>query len=144
VQQQPENSEANYLYAMSILKYQEQRPDEKAIQQAKALLTKAVTIDPNCGEGYLELGILADSERSSEIAIDFYRKAIAAEPRLAAAHYRLGMAYDRTAQPAKAKQEFQLHDQIKQEQAEATERQRRDVKQFLIVLPGAPDGNVVN
>ena len=38
VQQQPENSEANYLYAMSILKHQEQRPDEKAIQQAKALL----------------------------------------------------------------------------------------------------------
>jgi tetratricopeptide (TPR) repeat protein len=144
VQQQPENSEANYLYAMSILKRQEQRPDEKAIQQAKVLLTKAVSVDPNCGEGYLELGILADSEQSFETAINFYEKAIAADPRLADAHYRLGMAYDRTAQPAKAKQEFQIHDQIKKEQAEATEKQRRDVKQFLVVLPGAPDGSVVH
>ena len=128
---------------MSILKQQEQRPDEKAIQQAKALLTKAVSIDPNCAEGYLELGILAASERSFETAIGFYEKAIAADPGLADAHYRLGMAYDRTAQPAKAKKEFQVHDQIKQEQAGATEKQRREVKQFLVVLPGATDGNGV-
>ena len=144
VQQQPGNSEANYLYAMTILKYQEQRPDAKAVEQAKALLTKAVSVDPNCGEGYLELGNLAASERSFETAIDFYEKAIAADPQLADAHYRLGMAYDRTAQPAKAKQEFQLHDQIKQQQAEATEKQRRDVKQFLVVLPSAADGNGVH
>ena len=144
VQQQPGNSEANYLYAMTILKYQEQRPDAKAVEQAKALLMKAVSVDPNCAEGYLELGNLAASERSFETAIDFYKKAIAADPHLADAHYRLGMAYDRTAQPAKAKQEFQLHDQIKQQQAEATEKQRRDVKQFLVVLPGAADGNGVH
>ncbi len=144
VQLQPGNSEANYLYAMSILKSQGQTPDAGAIRQAKALLGKAVAIDPNCGEGYLELGILAASERSYETAISFYEKAIAADPRLADAHYRLGMAYDRTAQPAKAKQEFQLHDQIKQEQAEVTEKQRRDVKQFLVVLPGVTDGNGVH
>ena len=144
VQQQPGSSEANYLYAMSILKNQEQTPDEEAIQQAKALLGKAVAIDPNCGEGYLELGNLAASERSFETAISFYEKAIAVEPRLADAHYRLGMAYDRTAQPAKAKQEFQLHDQIKEEQAQVTEKQRREVKQFLVVLPGAADGNGVH
>ena len=140
VQQQPGNSEANYLYAMTILKHQEQRPDAKATQQAKALLTKAVSLDPNCAEGYLELGNLAAAERSFATAIALYKKAIAADPELADAHYRLGMAYDRTAQPAKAKQEFQLHDQIKQQQSEATDKQRRDVKQFLVVLPGAADG----
>jgi tetratricopeptide (TPR) repeat protein len=144
VQQQPGNSEANYLYAMTMLKHQEQRPDAKAVEQAKALLTKAVSVDPNCGEGFLELGNLAASERSFEAAIAFYKKAIVADPQLADAHYRLGMAYDRTAQPAKAKQEFQLHDQIKQQQAEATEKQRRDVKQFLVVLPGSADGTGVH
>jgi tetratricopeptide (TPR) repeat protein len=141
VQQQPENSEANYLYAMSILKYQEQRPDDKATQQAKELLTKAVSIDQNCAEGYLELGNLAASERFYDAAIDLYKKAIAGDSRLADAYYRLGMAYDRTAQPTKAKQEFQLHDQIKQQQAEETEKQRRDIKQFLVILPGTSGGN---
>jgi tetratricopeptide (TPR) repeat protein len=136
VQQQPESSIANYLYAMSILKHQERLPDKQAVQQAEALLTKAVTIDSKCSEGYLQLGILSASQRDFDKAIAFYTKAIEADPQLADAHYRLGVAYDRTAQSAKAKQEFQLHDQIKQQQAEATERQRREVKQFLIVQSG--------
>lgn len=136
VQQEPGNSVANYLYAMSILKHQEASPNKEAVQQASSLLTKAVTIDPKCSEAYLQLGVLAASQRSFDKAIDFYKKAIEADPQLADAHYRLAMAYDRTGQPSKAKQELQLHDQIKQEQAAATDRQRREVKQFLIVKSG--------
>lgn len=144
VQSQPGSSVANYLYAMSLLKRQEQRSDEMVVQHATALLLKAVSIDPNYGEAYLELGILAASKQSFERAIDFYQKAIGADPGLADAHYRLGMAYDRTAQPAKAKLEFQLHDQIKQQQAAEVERQRREVKQFLIVLPGSSENNAAH
>jgi tetratricopeptide (TPR) repeat protein len=135
VQQQPESSIANYLYAMSILKHPEQLPDKQAVQRAEVLLTKAVTIDSKCSEAYLQLGIISASERSFDKAIGFYTKAVEADPELADAHYRLGVAYDRTGQPAKAKQEFQLHDQIKQQQTDATERQRREVKQFLVVQP---------
>jgi tetratricopeptide (TPR) repeat protein len=135
VQQQPGSSIANYLYAMSILKHQEQFPDKYAAQHAESLLKKAVTIDSKCGEAYLQLGIISASQRYFDKAIGFYTKAIEADPQLADAHYRLGVAYDRTGQPAKAKQEFELHDQIKHRQAEATERQRREVKQFLIVQP---------
>jgi tetratricopeptide (TPR) repeat protein len=137
VQQQPGSSIANYLYAMSLLKRQEQVPDPEAVQQAKTLLTKAVTIDSKCSEAYLQLGILSASQREFEKAIGFYTKAIEGDPELADAHYRLGVAYDRTGQSVKAKREFQLHDQIKQQQAEATERQRREVKQFLFAQPGA-------
>jgi tetratricopeptide (TPR) repeat protein len=143
VQAQPGSSVGNYLYAMTILKRLEQRPDEMLVQQAKALLLKAVSIDPNCGEAYLELGILAASQRPLGPAIDFYKKAIAADPGLADAHYRLGVAYDQTAQPGKAKEEFALHAQIKQQEADTIEKQRREVKQFLVVLPGAPEGTAV-
>ena len=136
LQLEPGSAIANYLYAMSILKRQGQSPDKKAEQQAEALLTKAVSIDPKCSEAYLQLGIIAASQRSFEKAIDFYNKAIEANRELADTYYRLGVAYDRVGQPAKAKEEFQLHDQIKQRQAEATEQQRRDLKQFLIVLSG--------
>jgi tetratricopeptide (TPR) repeat protein len=136
VQDQPSNSLANYFYAMAILKRQQQSADKQAVQEAENLLTKAVAIDAKCGDAYLQLGILSASERNFEKAVDFYTKAIDAEPQLSEAHYRLGVAYDRIGEPAKAKQEFQLHDEIKKRQAEAIERQRREVKQFLFVLPG--------
>jgi hypothetical protein len=57
---------------------------------------------------------------------------------LAKAHYRLAVAYDRIGLPEKARQQFQLHDEIEKLQAGAAERQRREVKQFLVVLEGQP------
>jgi tetratricopeptide (TPR) repeat protein len=132
----PESPIANYLYAMSILKHHEQSADKQASQQVEALLTKAVMLDPKCSEAYLQLGIMAASQRNFDKAIGLYGKAIEADPQLADAHYRLAMAYDRTGESAKAKQELQLHNQIKQQQAEETERQRREIKQFIIGQPG--------
>jgi tetratricopeptide (TPR) repeat protein len=138
VQAEPANSLANYLYAMAIWKRQEQAPDPKALQQVETLLSKAVAIDPKCADAYLQLGILYSSQRNPEKAIGFYEKAIEADPQLGEAHYRLGVAYDRIGLSEKAKQEFQLHDEIEKSQAAAVERQRREVKQFLVVLEGQP------
>jgi tetratricopeptide (TPR) repeat protein len=141
VQQHPGNATANYLYAMSILKRQEQSHDKQGEQQAEALLTRAVAIDSKCSEAYLQLGMISASQRNMNKAIDYYEKAIEANPQLADAYYRLGVAYDRTGQSAKARREFQLHDQIKQQQAQDTERQRREIKQFLIVQPEGPSNH---
>jgi tetratricopeptide (TPR) repeat protein len=136
--ERPENSQANYLYAMAIWKRQGQPPDRQAVEQVESLLTKAVTVDANCGEAYLQLGILKFSKHDVEKAIEFYKKAIEANPQLGEAYYRLGVAYDRVGDSAKAKEEFQFHDQIEKQQADAVERQRREVKQFLVVLEGQP------
>jgi tetratricopeptide (TPR) repeat protein len=144
VQEQPGNSLANYFYAMAIWKRQQLPPDQRDLQQVEALLTRAVTIDAKCGDGYLQLGILYSSQRNFQKAIDFYAKAIEANPQLGEAHYRLGVAYDRIGEPAKAKQEFQLHDEIEKQQAAAVEEQRREVKQFLVVLQGQPAHPVAN
>ena len=139
VKEQPQNSLANYLYAMAILKSLDQTPDRNAtLQQAETLLNRAVTIDPKCADAYLQLGILASSQHETEKAIGYYTRAIEAQPQLGEAHYRLGVAYDRTGSPEKARQEFQLHDEIEKQQAATVERQRREVKQFLVVLEGQP------
>ena len=82
--------------------------------------------------------LLSASQHELEKAIAFYTKAIEVDPQLGEAHYRLGVAYDRIGSPEKAKQEFQLHDEIEKRQAVAVERQRREVKQFLVVLQGQP------
>ncbi len=138
VQEQPGNSLANYLYAMTVWKQVEQPADQQSLQKVEALLTKAVALDPNCVDAYLQLGILYSSRRNYEKAIGFYMSAIKADPQLGEAHYRLGVAYDRTGQSAKAKSEFLLHDEIEKKQADAVESQRREIKQFLVTLQGQP------
>jgi tetratricopeptide (TPR) repeat protein len=138
VEQQPGNSLANYYFAMAVWKGLGHPAGQPDLQQVEALLTKAVTIDPKCADAYLQLGILYFSKRDLEKAIGSYKKAIEANPQLDEAHYRLGVAYDRTGDLAKARQEFQLHDEIKKQQAADVERQRREVKQFLVVVPGQP------
>ncbi len=137
VQAHPENSLGNYFYAMAIWKRQ-QPVDPKAQSQVEALLTKAVAIDQKCSDAYLQLGILFFSQHQPEKAIGFYTRAIQSNPQLGEAHYRLGVAYDRIGSPEKAAQEFKLHDEIEKRQAAAVEQQRREVKQFLVVLDGQP------
>jgi tetratricopeptide (TPR) repeat protein len=136
VKQQPNDALANYFYAMAIRKRQEVPPSPHDEQEVEALLNSAVTIDTKCADAYLQLGLLHFSRRDYNKAIFYYTEAIAAVPELGEAHYRLGVAYDRIGEADKAKQEFQLHDEIEKAQLEAIERQRREVKQFLVVLQG--------
>jgi tetratricopeptide (TPR) repeat protein len=129
---QPGNSFANYYYAMAIWKVQAQPADQQVLQQVESLLNRAVTIDAKFGDAYLQLGNLYYSRRNVEKAIDYYTKAIEVKPDLVDAHYRLAIAYDRIGETAKARQQFQLHDEMKKQQAAEIERQRREVKQFLV------------
>ena len=118
------------------MKRQQQSPDPQALQHAEILLKKATMLDARCGDAWLELGILSSGRNDYSAAIDDYRKAIDANPQLGEAYYRLGAAYDRTGERAKARQEFELHDQVEKAQAEAVERQRREIQQFMIVPSG--------
>jgi tetratricopeptide (TPR) repeat protein len=135
LKQEPRSAVASYLYAMAILKGQAQPADEHVTQQAEALLRTAISIDGSCSDAYLQLGILAASRNDFAKAIEFYAKATETNPELAEAHYRLGVAYDRVGESKKAKDEFQLHDEIRKRQAAAVERQRKEIKQFLVVAP---------
>ncbi len=132
---QPTNSLANYYYAMALWKQQGAGRDPQLMERVHAMLTAAVTLDPKCADGYLQLGNLSASQEQWEQAIGLYVKAIEADPDLSEAHYRLGVAYGRVGEEAKAKEQFQLHDAIAREQAAEIQRQREAVKQFLVVLP---------
>lgn len=133
---QPENALASYFYAMAISKRQQLPPDPKDMKQVEALLNRAVALDPKCADAYLQLGLLSFARRDYNRAIGYYTQAIAANSQLGEAHYRLGVAYDRIGATDKAKQEFKLHDAIEKSQADEVERERREVKQFLVVLQG--------
>jgi tetratricopeptide (TPR) repeat protein len=138
VESQPDNALANYLYAMALWKEGGRLTDQHTLNQIETMLTKAITVDPKCADAYLQLGNLETSRHDYQKAIDFYAKAIEANPRLSEAHYRLGIAYERIGEKERAKLEFQMHDEIEKQTAAEIQRQRKDVKQFVIALPANP------
>jgi Tfp pilus assembly protein PilF len=137
-QQEPGNPLANYYYAMAIWKQSGHPLEEQTEQRIRGLLKNAITFDPKCADAYLELGNLDAARQDYRAAIDQYLRAIDSDPELGEAHYRLAVAYDRAGDHARAKREFELHDQIQKRQAAEVDRQRREVKQFLVVTPDKP------
>lgn len=133
--QEPGNALASYFYAMAIWKRHTHGLDDPSFARVKSLLSKAVTLDPKCSDALLQLGNLDSSRGDYKTAINLYAQAIEANPQLNEAHYRLGVAYDRVGDRARARQEFQLHETLEKEQAAEVERQRREIKQFVVTAP---------
>jgi tetratricopeptide (TPR) repeat protein len=143
----PESAAANYYYALALWKRSKlaYEGDGSTTDAAtvETLLHNALRIDQNFAAAYLQLGIVHSERRDLEKAIQDFQQAIqsvssggsAGFPSTAEeAHYRLAQAYRRTGQLAKAKAEFQVHDQMKKESTQKAERQRRDLGQFLYTL----------
>jgi tetratricopeptide (TPR) repeat protein len=142
VQMQPSNPIANLYYAMSYWKEHGKRVDAETSEHVKSYLERAVAEDPNCSDAYLQMGVLEASRADFKTASEFYRKAIAANPVSSEAHYRLGVAYDRLKEKDRAAEEFRLHDELERQQAATVDRQRKEVKQFLVQVHGeSPDGS---
>jgi tetratricopeptide (TPR) repeat protein len=131
---QPTNSLANYYYAMVLWKPRGDATDARTTERVKALLTRAVTLDPKCADAYFELGNLSAGQKQWKHAITYYLNAIQANPELNEAHYRLAVAYAHAGEKAQAREQFQLHTALAAEQASEIENQRKTVKQFMVVL----------
>jgi tetratricopeptide (TPR) repeat protein len=131
---QPENARANYYYALNLWKRAEGGGNPAALSQAGALLRKAVSLDPGFAAGYLQLGILYAGQKQYPQAISWYKKAIAADPRLPDAHYRLAQAYMRAGDPAGGRAELRAYQQLAQQNAQAAQRSR--MQQFVYTLRG--------
>jgi Flp pilus assembly protein TadD len=138
VSEQPANALANYYYAISIWKREKSSENPSGTRQAEGLLEKAVAIDPGLDVAFLQLGILHFARGDFEGAIGDYQRAIKVNPSLGEAHRQLGLAFQRVGDTAKAQQEFQAYDQIARIEAAELERQRRQLRQFLIVLKDQP------
>jgi Flp pilus assembly protein TadD len=140
VRDQPGNALGNYYYGIVLLKRDRGSEDSAGLQQAEALLEKAVAIDPKFGEAYLQLGILHSGWGGFEQAIREYKKAIEVSPQLGEPHYRLGLAYRRMGEESKAEQEFRMYEQMEKAETAAIESRRRELRQFLIILEDHPAG----
>jgi len=134
VRLQPENPLANYYYALILWKLRKGPEDSANWTPVESLLQKAVRLDPKLGAGHLQLGVLYSEQKDFRQAILAYQKAIETSPQMEEAHYRLAQIYKRTGENLKAKQEFEVFDQLSKKKAEEVERERREIQQFVYKL----------
>jgi tetratricopeptide (TPR) repeat protein len=131
---QPTNPLGNYYYAVALWKQSRDSTDSPGLQQAEAVLQKALAADPNFAEAYLQLGAVYTTKGNLPQAIAAYEKAAKINPRSGEAHFRLAQAYKRSGENEKSEQEVQLYKQADKAENAAVERQRREIRQFLIIL----------
>ena len=137
-QVQPANAQANYYYAVALWKRQRGSENSASSRQAEALLEKAVRLDPNFGEAYVQLGTLYFARNDFAPAIRAFQQAIKVSPQLSEGHYRLSLAYKRTGDQTKAREEFGAYQRAQKAETAAVERQRGELKQFLVILKNQP------
>ncbi|HKV62198.1 MAG TPA: tetratricopeptide repeat protein [Candidatus Acidoferrum sp.] len=136
--EQPGNAWANYYYGIALWKRDRGSGNSAGLQQAETLLEKAAAIDPKFGEAYLQLGILRSGRGKFEQAIEDYKRTMEVSPQLSEPHYRLGLAYRRVREEAKAEQEFRVYEEMEKAETAALENQRRELRQFMIILKDQP------
>jgi tetratricopeptide (TPR) repeat protein len=138
----PDSAEANFFYAAALMKQNPNSPEHYSA--IEPLLKKAVALDPKYGAAYLQLGIVHLQSDAFPQAIADFRHAIQVSPDpsdLEEAHFRLARAYRESGKTEEAKAEIQLYQQMAQESAQRSERQRREIRQFVYTLrdqPAAP------
>jgi tetratricopeptide (TPR) repeat protein len=142
VHNQPNNALGNYYYAVSLWKRRTPARDADA-QQVESLLSNAVALDPKLAQADLQLGIVYSARGDLNNARVAFEKAIDIDPDLAEAHFRLGQTYKRLGNLPKANEQFQAFSQISKNDAAAVEKNRREVRQFVIVLKNQSEASSV-
>jgi tetratricopeptide (TPR) repeat protein len=129
---QPGNALANYYYAASLLK---DRPtSENSIAKAQKLLETSLKLNPHFASAYLDLGITYTSQNRNEEAIRAYKNALAEDPALEEARYRLSEAYRVSGDKLRSGQELDQYRQLVKQSEEKREQERRELQQFVIDL----------
>lgn len=64
--------------------------EAKDFEKAQATIEEAIALDPTNGELYDVMGIIYDSQKNNEKAVECYKKAVELNPQFARAQYNLG------------------------------------------------------
>lgn len=137
VRLRPQDAQANYYYALSLWKQSQSGADSSNLPRVTELLQKAARLDRGFALAPLQLGIIYAGQKQYPQAISSYEQAIAADPRLPDAHYRLAQVWRQTGDEAKARAELQLYQKLEKEQGRKSELEGNRMQQFVYTLRGA-------
>ncbi|MFZ0593795.1 MAG: tetratricopeptide repeat protein [Bryobacteraceae bacterium] len=102
----PDNSAANYYYALSLRRRGPSTDGGSVQREAEAYLRKAIQLKPDFADAHFELGLLYEDEKRDSEAIAQYELAVKGQPDLLKAHYRLARLYQKGGQEILAQKEF--------------------------------------
>ena len=136
VNRERKNAQANYYYGLVLWKKgrKEQNPQETAL--AEVFFRRALAIDANFGEVYVQLGMLYNARGQKEPSLLCFERAVAVSPQLSAARYQLSLAYRRAGETAKADQEMKVYDELKRAEDVELEKERKETRQFVTIVKG--------
>jgi tetratricopeptide (TPR) repeat protein len=137
VRLRPRDAQAKYYYALSLWKRPQSRSDASHAAQVSSLLQEATHLDRGYAAAYLLLGVVQAEQQNYTEALFSYKKAIAADPALAEAHYRLAQSYVRSGDQIKARAEIQIYQQLAKEKVRRAESERDRMQQFVYTLRGS-------
>jgi tetratricopeptide (TPR) repeat protein len=122
---------------MSLWKGKRVQDASLDVNQIESLLRKAITLDANFAEAYLQLGNLYSDQGTYAESIPEYRQALENNPDLADAHYRLGQAYVHTGEKDLAQKQFAAYQQLRAQHLAEVDKQRAEIRQFVYSEMGA-------
>jgi tetratricopeptide (TPR) repeat protein len=130
----PNDALANFYYAVALWNQPDGATNPAKSAEVERLLRKSIAIDPNFALTDLQLGILNVARQQFPQAARAFEKAIALDPSLAEAHYRLALAYRRLGEDAKAQRELEIYQHETSKENEEAERERKTMQQFVYEL----------
>jgi tetratricopeptide (TPR) repeat protein len=105
----PNNAQANYAYACSLLAANGPAPASQPAREIENKLQRAIALNPAFSEAHFKLASFYGQRGEYRLALHEYQKAIEGDPDLAEAHYRLGQLYMRTGDRDNAERELAQH-----------------------------------
>ena len=137
VQIQPRNAQARYSYAMSLWEAARLETRVTDLPKVESLLRRAIDLDPDFAEAYLQLGVLCAEEKRDLEALQHYEKAVNLDHSLADAHYRLGQALLRRGDTMRGKEELEIYSQLHTHQTSERDKQDSEILGFVFTQPSS-------
>ncbi len=134
VNRERKNAPANYYYGLVLWKKGRKDQNAQEIALAEVFFRRALAIDANFGEVYVQLGMLYNAQGQREPSLLCFERAVAVSPQLSPARYQLSLAYRRAGDSAKADQQIKAYDELKRAEDAELEKQRREMRQFVTIL----------
>ena len=130
----PTDALANYYYAVALWKQDRASRSPETARRVESLLEKARSIDSKLAGASLQLGIVYQESGDLSRAVTAYESAVASDPNLREAHYRLSQLYRRTGKKVQAEQELAAYNRISGEVLDQNQREAHEIPQFVYTL----------
>jgi tetratricopeptide (TPR) repeat protein len=127
----PDDARAQFYLAISLWKGNRAGDTSTDLKEVESLLLKSVALDGSVPEAHVQLGDLYSGEREYDKAIPEYVRAIALNPNLSDAHYRLGTDYVHVGKKEDAQREFTVYQKLRAEHLAEVDKERAEVQQFV-------------